>query len=622
MIHALDILVVTSRPDFEHLDRLLDSLTDQVASPFAPRLSIIGRSRDEAMRARMTAAVTSREDRFGPVRIVNMEHDASFARAMNRLLHATDAPHVLFIDPDAWLARDALAEIARFALDDPQAAAWELRRVPYEHPKEYDPVTLTTPWVSAFSSVWRRSALMQLDGFEEVTFTCSEDVDLSWRLRCMGWKLRYVPRAVAVCERIPDCCAIGTEESAGRALANLYLRARFGTWLDVAKGLRMLVAKRNRPLRFARSYFSLARILVAFCLRLPRLRRGGWGKRTEFSPTFVGSDYAQHRDGEAQAWVEPAGSTEQPLVSILLRTHQRTAFVYEALKSVAHQTYRNIEAVVVEDGPPNSRDMVESEFAGLLDVRYFSTGKHVGRACAGNLALAEAKGEWLNFLDDDDLLFADHIEVLLAEARRRGLRGVYGTAWETPTRVLQQDPLRYEEVGIFTRFREDFDRIALWHHHYIPIQAALFHRSLYERYGGFAEDMEQLEDWNLWTRYTLHDDFALVRKTTSKYRVPADQVAAAARYRALGEAYPEALARQREIVFEVNPRLIAQWVELHIARQYPLATTPPFTSSSPKSPVTNSRLGMDAEHAFVRPTSDSSRHDCAAPDEAASRFGN
>ena len=37
-----------------------------------------------------------------------------------------------------------------------------------------------------------------------------------------------------------------------------------------------------------------------------------------------------------------------------------------------------------------------------------------------------------------------------------------------------------------------------------------------------AVDMDQLEDWNLWTRYTLEDDFVMVDKTTSKYRVPAD----------------------------------------------------------------------------------------------------
>ena len=48
---------------------------------------------------------------------------------------------------------------------------------------------------------------------------------------------------------------------------------------------------------------------------------------------------------------------------------------------------------------------------------------------------------------------------------------------------------------------EPFSRPAMWHHNYMPIQSVLFHRSLFEQHGGFAEDMDQLEDWNLWTRY-------------------------------------------------------------------------------------------------------------------------
>ena len=71
--------------------------------------------------------------------------------------------------------------------------------------------------------------------------------------------------------------------------------------------------------------------------------------------------------------------------------------------------------VVIEDGPERSRAVVE-EFRDRVRLRYRATGKRLGRARAGNLALAEATGEWLNFLDDDDVLFADHVEVLVDTA--------------------------------------------------------------------------------------------------------------------------------------------------------------------------------------------------------------
>jgi hypothetical protein len=191
----------------------------------------------------------------------------------------------------------------------------------------------------------------------------------------------------------------------------------------------------------------------------------------------------------------------------------------------------------------------------------------LGRAHAGNIALSEARGERLNFLDDDDLLFADHVEVLVDAVQRHGTKGAYGLAWETPTRIIDHDTAKYEELTHLTRHHHPFDRLTLWHHNIMPIQAVLFHRSLYERYGGFAEDMDQLEDWNLWTRYTLEDDFVLVEKTTSKYRVPASARESAARQALLDRAYRDAIDRQKTLRLLVSPQDIARMADAHMRRQ-------------------------------------------------------
>ena len=128
--------------------------------------------------------------------------------------------------------------------------------------------------------------------------------------------------------------------------------------------------------------------------------------------------------------------------------------------------------------------------------------------------------------------------------------------------MIDRESARYEEVFHITRHRQRFDRLTLWHHNYLPIQAVLFHRSLYERYGGFAEDMDQLEDWNLWTRYTLEDDFVLVEKTTSKYRVPANAREAAGRQERLDRAYRDAVKRQRELRLTLSPYEIFRMAEV------------------------------------------------------------
>ena len=68
--------------------------------------------------------------------------------------------------------------------------------------------------------------------------------------------------------------------------------------------------------------------------------------------------------------------------------------------------------IVVEDGESTYYDMIKKEFPEL-NIRYQATGKKRGRSVAGNLGLSLAQGEYLNFLDDDDVFFADHLECLV-----------------------------------------------------------------------------------------------------------------------------------------------------------------------------------------------------------------
>ena len=76
--------------------------------------------------------------------------------------------------------------------------------------------------------------------------------------------------------------------------------------------------------------------------------------------------------------------------------------------------------------------------------------------------------------------------------------------------------------------------------------------------------MHQLEDWNLWTRYTMQDDFVQVRKTTSKYRVPAEVSHTAERQGKLDDAYKDAVARQCEMKFSADPAFVRKLAEDYV----------------------------------------------------------
>jgi len=427
-------------------------------------------------------------------------------------------------------------------------------------------VTLETPWASGAALLVRRAAFEAVGGFDPRIFMYGEDVDLSWRLRAKGWRLLYLPRLAVVHDTYRAPGEVKPLQVFGGVLTNLCLRARYGGLLRTLQGLVMLAAEISAPASFPGRRGGLLRAGAAFLLRWPAFVRTRVRPAGSFRPHFAGWGYETRRDGAFHAFPSRRDGAERPTprVSILIRTVDRPELLREALASCANQTYPAIEVVVIEDGPERSRAVVE-EFRGRLDIRYRATGERVGRARAGNLALADATGEWLNFLDDDDVLFADHVEVLVDTVLREKVAGAYALAWETRTARTPEG--RSEEVLHLTRLRQRFDRLTLWHHNYLPIQAVLFHRRLYERHGGFAEDLDQLEDWNLWTRYTLEDDFVMVEKTTSKYRLPADAFVAAGRQARLDRAYADAVERQRAMRITLSPREISEMADAYARSQ-------------------------------------------------------
>jgi len=565
-VRGVDVSIVTFRPDITLLEKLLASLAEQVAV-LTVNVLILDNSPEADTTARIAALPQLRPGgAFASVTVDRSPENVGFGRGHNANAARCMAPFLFVLNQDCVLEPGVLPPLLELAdSDERRVAAWELRQIPYEHPKAYDPVTLDVPWVSGAATLFRRSTFDAVGGFDPALFMYGEDVDLSWRLRARGFRLRYAPKLAVVHRTYAVAAEVKPMQVLGGVLTNLCLRARYGGFMRTLQGLSMLAAEMFAPQEFPGRRRGLVKALFRFLVLWPHFAVTRVHPTARFSPMFSGWGYEVRRDGafvSFRSWREDP-RRDPPLVSVLIRTVDREAWLRQALQSVAQQTWPNIEAIVVEDGPPKSKAIVD-EFRDRLVVRYHAMGERVGRARAGNRALAEARGEWLNFLDDDDVLYADHVEVLMDAVERAGTKGAYALAWETVTAVIDRNGPKYVELAHSTRHRQPFNRLTLWHHNFLPIQSVLFHRDLFARYGGFAEDMDQLEDWNLWTRYTLQDDFVLVEKTTSKYRVPAGARDAAGRQERLDRAYEDAVLRQRALTVTLSPYAIARMAEDYV----------------------------------------------------------
>ena len=209
----------------------------------------------------------------------------------------------------------------------------------------------------------------------------------------------------------------------------------------------------------------------------------------------------------------------QALVSIIVRTCGRPNVLRNALNSIRNQTYSNIEVVIVEDGPAVSQKMVSEEYS-QMNILYFATENKCGRSAVGNIGLEKATGIYLNFLDDDDILYPNHIETLISAIEKEKTCAAYSIADESQIKVLKQNPYQYKEKRIIKRYHQTYNKLLLFAYNYIPIQSILFKRELYEKMGGFDESLDYLEDWDVWVRYSTIGDFVFVPVTTSKYFVP------------------------------------------------------------------------------------------------------
>ena len=101
-----------------------------------------------------------------------------------------------------------------------------------------------------------------------------------------------------------------------------------------------------------------------------------------------------------------------PLISVIVPVYQVERYLRECLDSVLAQTYVNLEIIVVDDGSTDSSPRIVSEYASKdARIRRF-TQPNQGLSSARNTGLEHASGEYILFVDSDDVLSPDHVKVL------------------------------------------------------------------------------------------------------------------------------------------------------------------------------------------------------------------
>jgi glycosyltransferase involved in cell wall biosynthesis len=214
---------------------------------------------------------------------------------------------------------------------------------------------------------------------------------------------------------------------------------------------------------------------------------------------------------------------QEYIISVIIPTYNRATELVTTIKSVLGQTYRNFEIIVVDDGSTDRTvDAIHSIIDSLSDqadspprIRYLYQ-KNAGQSAARNKGIAEARGNWIAFLDSDDIWLAEKLEwqvraieqfkgacgVCFTDARLMDSQGLDTTAFIQAGRQYDQvisivsDPVRplAKEFG------------GSW------IQTIIARTALVRKIGGFDPHIHFAEDYDFLFRLSLLTNHCYVNK--------------------------------------------------------------------------------------------------------------
>jgi glycosyltransferase involved in cell wall biosynthesis len=199
-----------------------------------------------------------------------------------------------------------------------------------------------------------------------------------------------------------------------------------------------------------------------------------------------------------------------PQVSVVLPTRNRSSMLRQALRSALDQAGVEVEVIVVDEA---SSDDTQAVLGKIGDERLTALRNEEPKGPAGarNAAVARARGEWIAFLDDDDVLAPGNFRAQLAGAAGSGAVLAYSGRVEVDeamNAVHQSRPA--DPGGLATALLSNN-----------PIggpSGVLVRAEAFDRVGRFDEDFHALADWDLWVRVAAAGPAHATRDALLAYR--------------------------------------------------------------------------------------------------------
>ena len=178
-----------------------------------------------------------------------------------------------------------------------------------------------------------------------------------------------------------------------------------------------------------------------------------------------------------------------PVVSVVIVTYNKAETLGPAIESVLRQTYTHFEILVVDDGSTDSTADRVKAFGNRVRYLWKENG---GTGSARNLGIAQAQGQYVAFLDGDDLWLERKLELQLAAFEREpGIVGTQASAF------CVNEKLEVTEVRTCTPAQDTLLDFLLFHNLPAFSSTLVVRKECIRALGGFGTDLVILSDWDL-----------------------------------------------------------------------------------------------------------------------------
>ena len=238
------------------------------------------------------------------------------------------------------------------------------------------------------------------------------------------------------------------------------------------------------------------------------------------------------------------------LVSIIMPSYKCGRFIAESIKSVQAQTYQNWELLVVDDC---SNDGTIEKVLQFIDedprIRVFQNSVNSGAAVSRNVALREAKGRWIAFLDSDDLWEPTKLEKQIRFMEENGYAFSYHEYKE-----IDEDS---RELGVYVSGKEHVGKFDMFACCWPGCLSVMYDA---EKVGLVQiNDVKKNNDTAMWLKVIRKADCYLLKECLGKYRRRANSITPNPLWQRIWAHYP--LFRVAE---DMNPVLATFWVVMNV----------------------------------------------------------